>query len=97
MVSDRASALQPLFLEIKTEVRIAFPLCSKIAVRGRGIHPLSTFLPRRATNPAFAGVIGWNFVTFLGDRTGNVVARFNSSVEPLSPRLIAAIEKAAGT
>lgn len=73
---------------------VSFPLFSKISVRGRGMHPLYGFLTGKETNQGFAGPITWNFAKFLVDRTGKVVGRFDPRVEPLSPEVTGAIEKA---
>ena len=73
---------------------VSFPLFSKISVRGRGIHPLYGFLTGKETNPAFAGPVTWNFAKFLVDRTGTVIGRFDPRVEPLSPEVTGAVEKA---
>jgi glutathione peroxidase len=76
---------------------VTFPLFSKISVKGKDIHPLYAFLTSPATNPAFHGKIGWNFAKFLTDRTGKVIARFEPSVVPEAPQVIAAIEGALGS
>jgi glutathione peroxidase len=73
---------------------VTFPLFSKISVKGRDIHPLYDYLTRPDTNPRFAGKIGWNFAKFLVDRKGAVCARFEPKTEPLSPRIIEAVEAA---
>jgi glutathione peroxidase len=77
-----------------THYGVTFPLFAKISVRGRDIHPLYKFLTKPATNPKFAGKIGWNFAKFLVDRAGAVIARFEPKVDPLDPDVLSAIEKA---
>lgn len=83
--------------QIKTfcvkEFKTTFDLYSKISVKGAGMHPLYTFLTSR---PGMSGDIKWNFNKFLVDANGNVVARFDSKVEPLSPELIARLEPLLG-
>jgi glutathione peroxidase len=76
-----------------TTYGVTFPLFSKISVKGKNIHPLYRFLTERATNPDFAGKIGWNFAKFLTDRGGKIVARFEPRLDPLDPKIVAAIEK----
>ena len=73
---------------------VTFPIFSKISVKGKDIHPLYDFLTAPATNPEFAGKIGWNFAKFLTDRTGNVIARFEPKKEPMSAEVIEAVERA---
>ncbi len=77
-----------------TTYSVSFPLFSKISVKGKDIHPLYDYLTRPATNPDFAGKIGWNFAKFLADRAGRVVARFEPKAEPLSAEVISAVERA---
>src|SRR5690349_11353356 len=67
-----------------TKYHTTFPLFSKIAVKGKGMHPLYGYLTRETR---FKGRITWNFNKFLVDPNGKVVARFGSNVEPLSKEL----------
>ncbi len=68
---------------------ITFPMMSKVSVKGADQHPLFSFL---TTESEPSGEIPWNFHKFLLDREGNIVARFNSDVTPLSAELTAKIE-----
>jgi glutathione peroxidase len=77
-----------------TNYAVTFRLFSKIAVKGKDIHPLYEYLTRPDTNPKFFGKIGWNFAKFLIDRKGNVVARFEPKTDPLSPKIAEAVEAA---
>ncbi len=59
---------------------VTFPMFSKISVKGADQHPLYKKL---AGQPApIGGDPQWNFTKFLVDRSGKVVARFNSNAEP---------------
>jgi len=71
---------------------VSFKLFSKISVKGDDIHPLYKFLTSKETNAKFAGDIKWNFQKFLVDRAGNVVARFDPAVDPLSKEVIDQVE-----
>ena len=71
---------------------VTFPMLGKVVVKGDGIAPLYAFLTDKATNPKFAGEIGWNFEKFLVGKTGEVVARYKSKVEPDAAELVTAIE-----
>ena len=51
--------------------------------------PLYQFLTGAA-----GGEIRWNFTKFLVGGDGKVIARFDSAVEPESPELVGAVEKA---
>jgi glutathione peroxidase-family protein len=70
-----------------TTYGVTFPMFSKISVKGKDIDPLYEFLTNKETNPAFAGKITWNFNKFLVDRTGAVVARFDSKDDPLGDKI----------
>ncbi|MBN1326692.1 MAG: glutathione peroxidase [Candidatus Cloacimonetes bacterium] len=72
---------------------VTFPLFAKISVRGKQIHPLYEYLTKKKTDPEFAGGIKWNFTKFLVDRSGNIVGRFGSRIEPLSEDIQDALER----
>ncbi len=84
--------------EIKTfctrTYHVSFPMYAKISVKGDDQHPLYRFLTDKQANPATGGEIQWNFTKFLVGKDGKVLARFESEVEPESPELTSAIEKA---
>jgi glutathione peroxidase len=65
---------------------------SKVVVKGNGIAPLYKHLTSKETDPKFAGEIRWNFEKFLVGRSGEIVGRFNSKVDPLSAELTTAVE-----
>lgn len=71
---------------------VTFPMMSKVVVKGERITPLYKFLTAKETNPSFAGDISWNFEKFLIGRSGEVVGRYKSKVEPNSPEFVQAIE-----
>ncbi|MBZ5591275.1 MAG: glutathione peroxidase [Acidobacteriia bacterium] len=83
--------------EIKTfcthNYHVSFPMYAKVSVKGEDKTPLYHYLTEEA-NPATNGEIGWNFTKFLVDRSGKVVARFESKVKPDDAGLVAAVEKA---
>src|ERR1700679_2170504 len=76
------------FCDLKYHV--TFPLFSKISVKGNDIAPLYQYL---TTQSGFNGPITWNFNKFLINPQGQVVARFDSKIDPLAPQVVAAIEK----
>src|SRR4030095_4463132 len=77
-----------------TKNNVAFPIFSKISVKGDDIHPLYKYLTSKETNPEFGGDIKWNFSKFLLDKNGKIIARFEPKVTPESDPVIQAIEKA---
>jgi glutathione peroxidase len=72
---------------------VKFPMLSKVVVKGDGICPLYDYLTSKEKDPKFAGEIKWNFTKFLVGRNGDVVARFESKVEPESEEVTKAIEE----
>ncbi len=73
---------------------VTFPLSEKVDVNGDHQHPLYTELTKVADSGGHSGDIRWNFEKFLVGRDGSVVARFNPTVVPDSPEVLAAIETA---
>ncbi len=71
---------------------VKFPMFSKIAVTGADKAPLYKLLTEPASDPQFAGEVGWNFEKFLISRDGKIVARFRSGVTPDSDEIKNAIE-----
>lgn len=67
-----------------------FPIIEKQVVKGSGITPLYKWL---TTQKGYEGDIGWNFVKFIVNKEGKVVARFSSKVEPLDREVTNALEK----
>jgi glutathione peroxidase len=68
---------------------VTFPMMSKISVAGKEQHPLYTYLTKESPVP---GKITWNFNKFLLDRSGKVIARFDSKVKPDDAELVTQIE-----
>jgi len=69
--------------------KVTFPLFAKTSVKGADINPLYKFL---TTQAGFDGDISWNFNKFLVDRSGKVVARYDSKVTPESETLVKEVE-----
>lgn len=84
--------------EIKTfcsaRYHVTFPMMAKVSVKGSDITPLYQYLTDKTLHPETGGEIGWNFTKFLVGPNGEVLARFDSAVEPDSPQVTGAIEKA---
>jgi glutathione peroxidase len=74
--------------------KTTFDLFSKVVTKGDNAAPLYKWLTSKDTDPQFAGDIGWNFTKFLVDKKGNVIARFPSNVDPLSPEFDKAVQEA---
>lgn len=78
----------------QSKFHLTFPVIEKTHVTGSNISPLFAFLTNSKTDPSFGWEIDWNFTKFLVDRSGNIVARFNTTTDPMDPKVIQAVEKA---
>jgi len=58
---------------------VSFPMFSKIAVRGKNIHPLYEYLTKEAFNGKADSSVAWNFQKYLISREGELM-------EIISPR-----------
>jgi len=73
----------------ETKYDVTFDMFAKVKVKGDGTHPLFAWLTSQT-----GGDIKWNFGKFLVGKNGEILARFEPTVEPGSPEIAAAIEKA---
>lgn len=71
---------------------VTFPMSEKVEVNGEGRHGVYRQLVETPNEKGEAGDVQWNFEKFLVDGDGAVIARFNPTVEPQDPRLVAHIE-----
>jgi glutathione peroxidase len=71
---------------------VKFDMLAKVSTKGKDQAPLYKFLTDKTTNPKSGGPIGWNFTKFLIGRNGEIVARFDSKVEPDAAELTKAVE-----
>lgn len=80
-----------------TRYKITFPLFEKVGVKGDAAHPL---FKKLAAQPApiggDAGGPKWNFTKYLVDRSGKVVARYESRVKPDDKELAKRIDELLG-
>lgn len=77
-----------------TKYKTTFDLFSKVITQGQGQAPLYTYLTSKETDPKYAGAIEWNFTKFLVGKNGQLIGRYKSNVDPLSPEFIAVVEAA---
>ncbi len=73
----------------KLKYDVAFPMFSKISVKGKDMAPLYSWL---TTGAGHDGDIEWNFAKFLIGPDGKVIARFHPKKTPLDPEVVAKIE-----
>jgi glutathione peroxidase len=71
---------------------VTFPLPSKANVLGKEQHPLFAELTRDDDGQPVK--VKWNFEKFVINRSGELVGRFPSAVEPHSEDLLKAVEEA---
>jgi glutathione peroxidase len=76
-----------------TTYGVDFPLLEKNDVNGEEQHPLYAELNQVADPEGYTGDIRWNFEKFLLAPGGEVVARFNPTVDPEDPQIVDTIEK----
>lgn len=72
---------------------VTFPMAAKISVKGEDIAPIFHWLTHKEDNKVMDAEIKWNFTKFLLDENGRLLAKFDSSVEPLSEELLEAIRR----
>ncbi len=73
-----------------SKFNVTFPMMAKVSVKGDDKHPLFKYLTE---DSPLTGEIKWNFSKFLLDKNGQLVARFETSVEPTSDKVREAIDK----
>jgi glutathione peroxidase len=78
----------------RTRFDVTFPMYEKVVALGDNAHPLFQHLS--AQPEPVGGPSRWNFTKYLVDQSGNVVARYDSKVEPDDPELVGAIERLLG-
>lgn len=71
--------------------KVTFPILTKKTVEGKEKRELYKFLTEK-TPKEFQGEIGWNFEKFLVNKSGAVVGRYKSSVNPDDKELLRKIE-----
>lgn len=73
----------------ETKFGVAFDMFGKVVVKGQGQHPLFAWLSGET-----GGDIKWNFGKFLVGKKGEILARFEPTVEPESAEIVSAISAA---
>jgi glutathione peroxidase len=73
-----------------TRYSVAFPLFSKISVKGDDQHPLYQYITQESP---VKGEIRWNFQKYLVDRRGNIVAMFPTRMKPTDKAVLEKIEE----
>lgn len=71
--------------------QVTFDLFAKVRAKGEGAHPIFAAL---TTAPGSGGDVRWNFTKFLVGRRGQVLARFEPNIDPMSAEVRQAVEDA---
>lgn len=71
---------------------VSFPMAAKVSVKGEAIAPIFTWLTSKEENGVMDVTIKWNFTKFLLDENGQLIAAFESKVEPQSDKILQAIK-----
>ncbi|MBI3765573.1 MAG: glutathione peroxidase [Ignavibacteriales bacterium] len=72
-----------------TKYHTTFDLFEKISVKGKDQHPLYKYITQ---DSPFPGDVKWNFQKYFVDRSGKIVARFMSAVDPMSDEIRKEVE-----
>ena len=82
--------------EIKTfctaRYEVSFDLFAKVKAKGEGAHPV--FLALTDAAGPTPGDVRWNFTKFLVNRQGEVIARFEPNIDPMSVEITERVETA---
>lgn len=67
---------------------VTFPMAAKVSVKGDDIAPIFKWLTNKSENGVMDADIKWNFTKFLLDENGNLLAKFDSNVAPMSDDIV---------
>lgn len=67
---------------------VAFPMMSKISVKGDDIHPLYQWLTQKSQNGVVDAEVTWNFQKFMVDENGRVVDYASPRETPRSEKIL---------
>lgn len=66
---------------------VSFPMAAKVSVKGNDTAPIYKWLCNKSLNHVLDAEIKWNFSKFLLDEKGNLVAKYDSGVKPMSEEI----------
>jgi glutathione peroxidase len=75
----------------QSNYQVNFPIFKKDSVTGKSTQPVYQWLKANASSNS---EIGWNFEKFLISKSGKVIGRFKSGVNPTDKEITSAIEAA---
>ena len=71
----------------KKNYGVSFPMAAKVSVKGNDIAPIYKWLCDKSLNGVLDADVKWNFSKFLLDEKGNLVAKYDSGVKPMSEEI----------
>jgi len=71
---------------------VTFQMFSKISVKGEKMHPLYKWLSSKELNGWNDKAPSWNFSKYLINENGELIKFYSSTVKPLDPEIINAIQ-----
>jgi glutathione peroxidase len=76
----------------KTDAKVTFPVMAKSTLTGEQELPFFTFLTTGKGVPE-GGAVHWNYTKFIVDKTGKVIARFDSDAAPDGAKLLSILDQ----
>jgi glutathione peroxidase len=67
---------------------VTFPMADKISVKGDDAAPIYQWLTQKSQNGVLDATIKWNFNKFLLNEKGEIIAKFDSGVGPMSEEIV---------
>jgi glutathione peroxidase len=67
---------------------VTFPMADKISVKGDDMAPIYQWLTQKEKNGVLDATIKWNFNKFLLNEKGEILAKFDSGVNPMSEEIV---------
>lgn len=77
-----------------SKFNVTFPLMAKVDVKGAKQSPVFKYLTSTKLDNHANGKVRWNFEKFVVDRNGKLIARYRSTIKPMSKSMIGTVEKA---
>ena len=72
---------------------VSFLMAAKISVVGEDMAPIYQWLTQKEKNGVMDAIVTWNFNKFLLNEQGELLKKFDSSVNPLSEEITSEISK----
>lgn len=77
----------------KVNYGVAFPMMSKVSVKGDDQHPLYKWLTTKSENGLEDSKVTWNFQKYMIDEMGNLVGHFSPKTKPGNDKILSWINE----